>query len=161
MEVISYINPINNINNDLPKSYLEFIGEYGYGTFCGIVNISEPDEQIIYSTFSDYDFWEFDTNFTDQDLKKAIQLASTIDGDIICFVKHKVDTLFILPRNSETILNFENLNEVLLFYQENYQPSELYFEPSFGRNIELFSLIHNRPHKGGCRFQKNASSVCH
>ena len=143
MKIISFINPVKKTKNDLPKSYLEFIGKYGYGTYCGLINIIEPDEQVIYNTFSDYDFWKFNTKFTNQDLKKAIQLASTIDGDIICSVKNKVDTLFVLPRNSETILNFKTLNEILLFYKESYQIPESYFEPSLERKVEVFSLIQN------------------
>ncbi|MEN7547197.1 hypothetical protein AAG747_04715 [Rapidithrix thailandica] len=143
MKVITFTKPVKNESNGLPKSYLEFIGEYGYGTYCGLINITQPDEQVIHRTFSEFDFWEFDKNFTKQDLRRAIQLASTTDGDMICYVENKPDHLFILPRNSETILGFENLKDVFLFYQENYQLSGLYFEPSWGRKTELFSLIHD------------------
>ena len=143
MKIITFTKPIKKERNDLPKSYIEFVGEYGYGTYCGFVNITEPDELVIHNTYSEHDFWEFGEQFTKQDFKKAIQLASTIDGDIICYVEGKPDSLFILPRNSETILSFENLNDVLNFYRKNYQLDDSYFEPLQGRKVELFSLIND------------------
>jgi len=141
MIVITFSEPVKNENSDLPTSYREFVGKYGYGTYCGIINITEPDDQVIYSTFSDDEYWEFTQVFSEDDFKKAIQLASTIEGDIICYVKGKPNQLFILPRNSETILSFDNLNNAFAFYHENYRLSDVYFEPLLERNIENFSLI--------------------
>ena len=141
MKVITYTTPVKHHDKDLPKSYVEFVGTYGYGTYCGLIHITAPDEQVIYGTFLDDHFWEFNDNFTESDYKKAIQLASTIDGDIISYIKNKPEHLFILPRNSEHVLSFNNLNNVLAFYQKEYQYTDIYFEPHFERKVEQFSLI--------------------
>ncbi len=142
IKVITHIKSIKIDIDYLPESYAQFLKEYGYGCYCGLINITQPDEQVIYSTFSDFDFWEFDSNFTNNDLKEAVQLGSTIDGDIICCLKNKGNILYILPRNSEIILSFKNLDEMLSFYNKEYKLLDFYFEPSQGRKIASLSLIH-------------------
>lgn len=145
MKTITYVESVLLEQYVYPKSYVDFVQKYGYGTYCGLLNIAKPDQELIYSTFAEYDFWDFgsdfDSSFEKSDLKKAVQIASTIDGDILCFVEGKQQHLFILPRSSEVILTFETLEEVLSFYNESYKLTDIYFEPNNNRKIELFSLV--------------------
>ncbi|TPN83351.1 hypothetical protein [Aquimarina algicola] len=143
MKIITYTNPIIINDSKIPKSYHKFIATYGYGTYCNILNISEPDDQVIYSTFSGFDLWEFDELFPSEALSNAIQLGTSIDGDILCFISGKEDRLFILPRHAEIILNFNNLDDVFEYYRKQYQIDTIYFEPWFNRKTEVYSLIHN------------------
>ncbi len=143
MKVITYTKPVFLDKNTYPKSYLSFLRKYGYGTYCDLLNFLEPDEHLIHSTFSDFDLWEFDSNFTKEDLKNAVQICSSNDGDILSFLKNQPSNLFLLPRHSEVILKFKTLYDVFDFYNKSYKISDQYFEPSKDRNIELFSLINN------------------
>lgn len=142
MKVITYTKSVIINNPDIPKSYLEFITKYGYGTYCGLINITAPDEQVVPGTFSDCWLWEFTSAFTENDIQNTTQLCSSIDGDSICCIKKRPGQLFILPRHSDEILQFESFDKVLSFYDQSYQVNYPYFEPAWGRETELFSLAH-------------------
>ncbi|WP_420458726.1 hypothetical protein [Neolewinella sp.] len=141
MNVITYTEPVELTDRELPGSYRKFVATYGFGTYCGIINLHEPDEQVIPLTFSGLDLWEFDAAFSEEDLEEAVQLAVTSDGDSVCSVPRRGEALFVLPKSSETVLSFGELEAVLAYYRQVYRiPEPYYFEPAVGRNTEQFSL---------------------
>ncbi len=100
MKVITVTSPVSTPATALPRSYADIVSTYGYGTYCGLIVIAEPDDEVIPTTFGGLDLWDFDDTFTftARDFSNAIQLAYTVDGDIISYVAHEPNQLLVLPR---------------------------------------------------------------
>lgn len=141
MKVISFIKAETNLDVACPASYQEFIGKFGYGSYCDLLYITEFDRDNIRLTFSELDLWDEAPYFRKEDLKKAVQIASSMDGDIICFLPEKLDQLFILPRHAEKIMQFSDLPAVLAHYQDRFDLKDIYFEPFDKRQYKSYSLI--------------------
>lgn len=126
----------------LPLDYAEFVSKYGAGNFCGEVEISYPDVEIIAETFKDYtDLWKLDEAFTKEDLLNTIQLGLSNDGDYICVTKRQKEKVCVLPCHSDTVKYFDTFFaavESLLAETETE-----YFDPRFEREIKQISLVKN------------------
>ncbi|WP_458119994.1 SMI1/KNR4 family protein [Paenibacillus sp. Z6-24] len=138
-------------NISLPQAYVQFMGQYGQGTYCGIMNVEYPNREQL-REFVDYEIWEHDEHspITREQLGECVVIATTIDGDFVA-VHPTVESLIWLPRHSEKVgrLNcngtswIECMNE---WVKEVYGPLDLaedgrYFEPWNERKQHLFLML--------------------
>ncbi len=95
---------------NLPNDYCEFLIRFGGGDFCGCLSHFNcrdllEGQQRYQSIFREFYLWDTKTSaLSKQEVIEAIWLARSIDGDEIVFHPSKSPGLFLLPRNSETIL---------------------------------------------------------
>lgn len=139
-------NVINDFDENLlrilPIDYVDFLKNYGEGTYCDYVIISYPDYENIPATFGkETELWEFDEDYTTQDLIKSIQIGWTIDGDMICVTDNRKGKVFILPRHSETITSFDSF--LVAIKSLDLETVNEYFDPQFDGQIEQIKLIKN------------------
>ncbi|GGD53601.1 SMI1/KNR4 family protein [Paenibacillus nasutitermitis] len=90
-------------NIKLPMSYCRFLSEYGQGTYRGVMNIVQPDVQILVP-FAEHELWdhEGDSPLTQSQIAECVAIGTSIDGDFIA-VHRNVEGLLWLPRHGTDI----------------------------------------------------------
>ncbi|WP_299247449.1 hypothetical protein [uncultured Aquimarina sp.] len=110
----------NMLNFPIPKSYLEFIENYGYGIISENVeylNIVTPDKNFFKNNFKeDIDLWEWKDDSQKDKIHNSILIAHTFDGQHVYCTP---SSFLILPR-FETPIEFDTFNEVIEYYINNY-----------------------------------------
>ncbi|SHH54093.1 SMI1/KNR4 family protein [Flavobacterium johnsoniae] len=134
----------NQISFSLPPDYKAFLILYGLGSINELVMMQQPDKDFIKSNFSDYmDFWTL-TEKEEQLILNSLTIAATIDGDIITVINNNENSIVLLPRHSDEVIYFENLENVINYYAEKYKlGNDLYFDPSYNFEQEYISFIKN------------------
>ena len=135
----------------LPPSYIQFLEQYGQGTYCGLLNVEYPDRERL-REFAEYELWEHDEQspITREQLAECIVIATTIDGDFVV-VHPGVESLIWLPRHSE-IIERRSCGEqswvecMEQWIEAAYGPRDLaetkrYFEPWNNRQQHLFLML--------------------
>jgi len=135
---------MNDVNKDiiklLPTDYTDFLTNFGEGEYTHGVIIQFPDEKVIPETFKDYtDFWEYDENFAEEDLLRAIQIGTSFDGDIVCISPKKKNKVFILPRHSDLISSYNTFIEAINNLTQEYEYK--FFMPFFDKENIQITLI--------------------
>ncbi|KFC18919.1 SMI1/KNR4 family protein [Epilithonimonas lactis] len=128
----------------LPLDYKQFLKSYGFGSINEILMITQPDEQYIKLNFGDYlDLWNL-TEIEKEETLNGLTIATTIDGDIIIVVNSKENPIKLLPRHSKNPLHFDNFQQVIDHYDNQYQfLNDLYFDTYYNYEQENISFIRN------------------
>ncbi|WP_340026484.1 hypothetical protein MHI24_15495 [Paenibacillus sp. FSL K6-1096] len=86
-----------------PQTYLQFLQQYGEGTYRGWMNVQLPDPEVL-RPFAGYGLWEHDDDspITEQQIGECTAIGTTVDGDFLA-VYPGVDGLLWLPRHAEQI----------------------------------------------------------
>ena len=93
-----------------PQPYIDFMKNYGSGTYGGAICINFPDFNIL-KDFAEYDFWEYkDAPITKEQLHECVVIGNSIDGDYIA-IHAKVKGYILLSRGSDIIELFPYANE--------------------------------------------------
>lgn len=92
----------------LPRGYARFVRRVGGGSLGHFVGVLAPD-QLLTSTedwrtlVQEYWFWDTEESGADRESlqERGILLASSFDGDELCFDPADPETLYVLPRNDD------------------------------------------------------------
>lgn len=92
----------------LPRGYARFVRRVGGGSLGHFVGVLSPD-QIVRSTedwrtrLREYWFWDTEESGADRESlqQRGVLLASSFDGDELCFDPADPATLYVLPRNDD------------------------------------------------------------
>lgn len=126
----------------LPKDYVDFLYEYGFGDINELIYFNQPDENFIVSNFrDDLDLWIW-TEKEKYNVLKGVVIGGTSNGDIITIINAKKPYL-ILPRHSEIPHYFITLKEVMTYYISEYDIKEQYFDFSYESEIIHFVVNTN------------------
>ncbi|WP_299435637.1 hypothetical protein [uncultured Aquimarina sp.] len=110
----------NMISFSIPKSYLEFIENHGFGVVSENVeylNIIAPDKNFFENNFKeDIDLWEWKDNSQKDKIHNSLLIAHTFDGQHVYCTE---SSFLILPR-FETPIEFYTFNEVIEYYTKIY-----------------------------------------
>lgn len=129
-----------NTLKTLPVDYLDFLDNFGTGTYCDEVYITYPDVENIPLTFADYtDFWDLDENYSVKDLLNSIQIGNTANGDIICVTASRLGNIFVLPRHDTSVISFNSFVDAIKSFVPN--TNKTYFDPLYDSQQKQFSLI--------------------
>jgi hypothetical protein len=93
---------IKRLGDKLPKSYQDFLVEYGIGTYCGFLRVKPDDQQLKEYTWEDFGGFNESIPIKKEQLEECITLMESIDGDIFAF-HPKVNQLLLFPRHSVEI----------------------------------------------------------
>lgn len=138
-------------NISLPSSYIQFLEQYGQGTYCGLLNVEYPDRERL-QEFVEYELWEHDEQspITREQLAECIVIATTIDGDFVA-LHPQVESLIWLPRHSEIIERRSCGEQSWIECMETWieaaygsldlAETERYFEPWNDRQQHLFLML--------------------
>lgn len=92
----------------LPRGYARFVRRVGGGSLGHFVGVLSPD-QLLKSTedwrsrIQEYWFWDTRESGADRESlqQRGVVLASSFDGDELCFDPADPETLYVLPRNDD------------------------------------------------------------
>lgn len=92
----------------LPRGYARFVRRVGGGSLGHFVGVLSPD-QIVRSTedwrtrVREYWFWDTEESGAERESlqQRGVVLASSFDGDELCFDPADPETLYVLPRNDD------------------------------------------------------------
>ncbi|GIP32706.1 hypothetical protein J2TS4_19160 [Paenibacillus sp. J2TS4] len=118
----------------LPPSYRFFLTQYGEGTYCGWVNVTRPDSEVL-QPFAEYDFWLHDEEcpVTQAQIRQCVSIGTSIDGDFLA-VHPQIEGVLWFPRHAEKI-TLKPCGEDLFthtldrIYREEYKQN--HFAPAF------------------------------
>ncbi|OAB41977.1 hypothetical protein [Paenibacillus glacialis] len=81
-----------------PPGYLQFLGQFGEGTYRGWMNVQLPDMEVL-KPFAEYDLWEHDEDspITAQQIGQCVAIGTTVDGDFLVLHRETAQLLW-LPR---------------------------------------------------------------
>ncbi|WP_341346247.1 hypothetical protein [Paenibacillus sp. FSL H3-0469] len=135
-----------------PPAYLQFLQQYGEGTYRGWMNVQLPDPEVL-RPFAEYGLWEHDEDspITEQQIGECTAIGSTVDGDFLA-VHPRVNGLLWLPRYAEQIQAIplpaveeeEAVGYALILdgiYRRMYgrsQEESVYYEPWTGTREHFF-----------------------
>lgn len=135
-----------------PPAYLQFLQQYGEGTYRGWMNVQLPDPEVL-RPFAEYGLWEHDQDspITEQQIGECTAIGTTVDGDFLA-VHPGVNGLLWLPRHAEQIQVIplpagepeEDRGYALILdgiYRRMYgrsQEESVYYEPWTGTREHLF-----------------------
>lgn len=135
-----------------PQAYLQFLQQYGEGTYRGWMNVQLPDPEVL-RPFAEFGLWEHDADspITEQQIGECTAIGTTVDGDFLA-VHPGVDGLLWLPRHAERIQAIplpageqeeEGSYALILdgIYRQMYgqsQKESVYYEPWTGTRQHLF-----------------------
>jgi len=110
----------NMISFSIPKSYLKFIENYGFGVIwenIEYLNIVTPDKNFFENNFKeDIDLWEWKDDLQKDKIHNNLLIAHTFDGEHIYCTE---SSFMILPR-FEIPIEFDTFNEVIQYYINAY-----------------------------------------
>jgi hypothetical protein len=91
-----------------PTGYADLMRSHGPGTIAVKVRVYGPRaierEQAAWrARIAQHWFWGDDPRLTRADAQHAVRIADTLDGDELVFHPRAVDTLLVLPRESEEL----------------------------------------------------------
>ena len=117
----SDVNRLEEIlNTQLPSGYREFATLLGRGEYCNFIRVDTPDEiekewKNRQEFLNEYFFWEMGEQVLSKEkIVESIQIASTIDGDVIIFHPSNSGRLYVLPRNGDMLYEIgSNLYEAI------------------------------------------------
>ncbi len=125
-----------------PRPYMDFMKNYGSGTYGGAICIYTPDFNSL-KNFAEYDFWNYEeAPITKEQFHECAVIGNSIDGDFIA-VHAEVKGYILLPRESDIITLFQDNDENFictinkigkLLYDENLAD---YFEPVGNKQVFL------------------------
>ncbi|MED4732090.1 hypothetical protein P9597_28980 [Aneurinibacillus migulanus] len=135
-----------------PSSYKFFLTQYGEGTYCGWVNITRPDPEVL-QPFVEYDLWLHDEEcpITQAQIKQCVSIGTSIDGDFLA-VHPQTEGILWFPRHAEKI-TLKPCREDLFthtldrIYREEYKQNNsvpAFFEPWNDMRIHTFFLFSSR-----------------
>lgn len=87
-----------------PRPYMDFMKNYGSGTYGGAICIYTPDFNSL-KNFAEYDFWNYEeAPITKEQLHECAVIGNSIDGQIIlnrweisrCFYARLIEIYMIL-----------------------------------------------------------------
>ncbi|MEK4046023.1 hypothetical protein NSU18_20525 [Paenibacillus sp. FSL H8-0048] len=135
-----------------PPAYLQFLQQYGEGTYRGWMNVQAPDPEVL-RPFAGYGLWEHDQDspITEQQIGECTAIGTTVDGDFLA-VHPGVNGLLWLPRHAEQIQAIplpageeeEAVGYALILdgiYRRMYgrsQEESVYYEPWTGTREHIF-----------------------
>lgn len=135
-----------------PQGYLQFLRQFGEGTYRGWLNVQYPDAEVL-KPFTEYGLWEHDDDspISEQQIGECIVIGTTVDGDFLA-VHPQTAGLLWLPRHAEhvkaiSLQTREQEDEVIYaleldeIYRQVYgisQEESVYYEPWTGTRSHLF-----------------------
>lgn len=124
----------------LPSGYVQFLKQYGIGTYCGTLEVHSPSEieskseELVRSLSNKYWKNEKDKEFIGT-LVNPFQICESIDQDRVFFVPNIQEKLFVLPRHDSQLytLGSDFLQPTIWYLEDEAvrkpEPFE-YFEPA-------------------------------
>lgn len=96
------------LGTSLPRGYSRFVRRVGGGSLGHFVGVLSPD-QLAKSTkdwrtrVQEYWFWDTEESGADRESlqQRGVVVASSFDGDELCFDPVDPETLYVLPRNDD------------------------------------------------------------
>lgn len=92
----------------LPRGYARFVRQVGGGSLGHFVGVLSPDQLPEMTAdwrarVQDYWFWDTEESGANRETlqQRGVILASSFDGDELCFDPADPDTLYVLPRNDD------------------------------------------------------------
>jgi len=108
------------LNTSFPLGYKEYVTTFGLGEYCNYIRVEMPSkilsEHEEHQQFLDkYWFWELGEEILSKEkAKESIEIASTVDGDVIIFHPTNSSELFVLPRHDDMLYRIgSNLYEAI------------------------------------------------
>ncbi|HEY2848159.1 MAG TPA: SMI1/KNR4 family protein [Pyrinomonadaceae bacterium] len=90
-----------------PRGYRDFVTTLGLGEYCNYIRVIMPNAIMsgcreAQEFLSQYWFWSLgEEMFPKERAVTSIQMATTIDGDVVLFHPSKPNELWVLPRNDD------------------------------------------------------------
>lgn len=110
----------NVLDIRFPDGYREFVTTLGQGDYCNFIRVDLPKtiEQEWRSRqefLNEYFFWEMGEEILSKEkVIESIQIAGTIDGDVMIFHPSNREMIYVLPRNDDMLYEIgSNLYEAI------------------------------------------------
>ena len=104
----------------LPAGYREFVTLLGQGEYCNFIRVDLPgtiekEWKNRQEFLNEYFWWEMGEEVLNKEkIIESIEIASTIDGDVIIFHPSNSERLYVLPRNDDMLYEIgSNLYEAI------------------------------------------------
>lgn len=123
----------------VPPDYLRLLRTLGAGTYCDEVDVTVPDARILPETYgARTHFWTLDEAFDADDLRAAVQIGRSADGDAFCCTPRHPGVVFILPRHARAVEAFPTFEAALASRVPGVAAP--WYDPAYDAVVEIISL---------------------